>query len=148
MRDATSRTPVDILLIEDNPEHVYLLKRVLAQSRMRKTIHVVDSGEDALHFLRREGAHTQAPRPHLILLDLYLPRMQGLDVLKQLNQDPALRAIPVIILTGSTVPEDVLAAYDDGARAFITKPNTIEAFESVVQAIEAFWLATAKLPED
>jgi len=148
MPESAFRTPVDILLVEDNSNHVLLLRRVLEQSRMRTTIHAVKTGEDALRFLRREAPYEQVRRPQLILLDLYLPGLEGLAVLKTLNQDPALRAIPVVILTTSAVPEDVLAAYDEGARAFITKPVDVEAFETVVQAIEAFWLKTAQLPVD
>ena len=148
MPDSAFRTPVDILLVEDNSDHVLLLRRVLEESRMRTTIHAVESGEDALHFLRKAPPYEQVRRPQLILLDLYLPGLEGLAVLKTLNQDPALRAIPVVILTTSAIPEDVLAAYDEGARAFITKPADLDAFESVVQAIEAFWLKTAQLPVD
>ncbi len=148
MPESAFRTPVDILLVEDNTNHVLLLRRVLEESRMRTTIHVAESGEDALRFLRREPPHEQARRPQLILLDLYLPGLEGLAVLKTLNQDPALRSIPVLILTTSDVPEDVVAAYDEGARAFITKPTDLEVFETVVQSIEAFWLKIAQLPVD
>ena len=148
MPESAFRTPVDILLVEDNSNHVLLLRRVLEESRMRTTIHVTESGEEALRFLHRESPYEQARRPQLILLDLYLPGLEGLAVLKTLNQDPALRAIPVIILTTSAIPEDVVAAYDEGARAFITKPTDLAAFETVVQSIEAFWLKIAQLPVD
>ena len=148
MPDAAFRTPVDILLVEDNPNDALLLERVLESSRLRKTIHVVASGEEALRFLHRETPYEQAPRPRLVLLDLYLPGLSGLDVLRAMQQDPLLRAIPVVMLTVSGVREDVLAAYDEGARAFITKPGDPVEFEVVIQAIDAFWLETAQLPAD
>ena len=110
MPEAAFRTPIDILLVEDNPNDALLLERVLEGSRLRKTIHLVASGEEALRFLRRESPYEQAPRPRLVLLDLYLPGLSGLDVLRAMQQDPLLRAIPVVVLTVSGVREDVLAA--------------------------------------
>ena len=148
MPDAAFRTPVDILLVEDNPSDVLLLERVLEGSRLCKKIHVVSSGEEALCFLGRECPYQQAPRPRLVLLDLYLPDLSGLDVLRAMQQDPLLRAIPVVMLTVSGVREEILAAYDEGARAFITKPGDPSEFEVVIQAIDAFWLETAQLPAD
>jgi len=148
MPEAAFRTPVNILLVEDNPNDALLLERVLEGSRLRKTIHVVASGEEALRFLHRETPYEQAPRPRLVLLDLHLPGLSGLDVLRAMQQDPLLRAIPVVMLTVSSVREDVLAAYDEGARAFITKPGDPVEFEVVIQAIDAFWLETAQLPVD
>ena len=148
MPEAAFRTPVDILLVEDNPNDALLLERVLEGSRLRKTIHVVASGEEALRFLHRETPYEQAPRPRLVLLDLHLPGLSGLDVLRAMQQDPLLRAIPVVMLTVSSVREDVLAAYDEGAWAFITKPGDPVEFEVVIQAIDAFWLETAQLPAD
>ncbi len=148
MPEAAFRTPVDILLVEDNPNDALLLERVLEGSRLRKTIHLVASGEEAFRFLHRETPYEQAPRPRLVLLDLYLPGLSGLDVLRAMQQDPLLRAIPVVMLTVSGVREDVLAAYDEGARAFITKPGDPVEFEVVIQAIDAFWLETAQLPAD
>ncbi len=148
MPEAAFRTPVDILLVEDNPNDALLLERVLEGSRLRKTIHVVASGEEALRFLHRETPYEQAPRPRFVLLDLHLPGLSGLDVLRAMQQDPLLRAIPVVMLTVSSVREDILAAYDEGARAFITKPGDLVEFEVVIQAIDAFWLETAQLPAD
>lgn len=146
MPDATLRTPVDILLVEDNPSDALLLERVLEESRLRTTIHMVTCGEAALRFLRREPPYEQAPRPRLILLDLNLPGLSGLDVLRAVQEDPLLRAIPVVVLTVSGARKDIFAAYDEGARAFITKPGDPCKFERVIQAIDAFWLETAELP--
>ena len=148
MPDAALRTPIDILLVEDNRSDVLLLERVLEGSRLRKKIHVMASGEEALRFLRRECPYQQAPRPRLVLLDLYLPDLSGIEVLRAIQQDPSLRAIPVVILTVSGMQEDVVSAYDEGARAFITKPGDPDEFRVVIEAIDAFWLETAQLPAD
>lgn len=141
-------TSITILLVEDDPEDVHILKKVLERSRLRKTLHVVESGEDALRFLRREAPYEDVPRPKLILLDLRLPDMSGLEVLRQIKDDPLLRPIPVIVLTNSSEHSDLVEAYDERARAFITKPADRNDFESVIETIEAFWLTIAKLPTD
>jgi len=148
MPDPAFQTVVDILLVEDNPAHSYIMQRVLEESRLRKAVHVVGSGEEALRFLQRDFPYEQAPRPKLILLDLYLPNMSGLQVLKALNADETLRSIPVLMLTNSEAEEDVLAAYDERVRAFITKPGNIEELETIIHTIEAFWLKTAQLPSE
>lgn len=141
-------TSVTILLVEDDPEDVHILKKVLERSRLRKTLYVVENGEDALRFLRREPPYEEVPRPKMILLDLRLPDISGLDVLRQLKNDPLLRPIPVIVLTNSDDHNDLVAAYDERARAFITKPADRRDFEKVIETIEAFWLTIAKLPTD
>ncbi|HMB94253.1 MAG TPA: response regulator [Rhodothermales bacterium] len=141
-------TSITILLVEDDPEDVYILKKVLERSRLRKTLYVVETGEDALRFLRRESPFEAAPRPKIILLDLRLPDISGLEVLRQVKDDPLLRPIPVIVLTNSSNQKDLVEAYDERARAFITKPADRSDFEKVIETIEAFWLTIAKLPTD
>ena len=143
-----STPSIFILLVDGNEDDVALMRKVLDRGRLYKGLHVVDSGEEALQFLRREPPYEDAPRPKLVILDLHLPKMSGLDVLRQMKEDRALRPIPVIILTASYVDEDLLAAYDERARAFISKPVDRDAFERVIERIEAFWLRTAKLPVD
>lgn len=141
-------TSITILLVEDDPEDVHILKKVLERSRLRKTLFVVESGEDALRFLRREAPYDEVPRPKMVLLDLRLPDISGLEVLKQIKKDPLLRPIPVIVLTNSNDHKDLVEAYDERARAFITKPADRGDFEKVIETIEAFWLTIAKLPTD
>ena len=148
MNKSAFLTSITILLVEDDPEDVHILKKVLERSRLRKTLHVVESGEDALRFLGRETPFEDAPRPKMILLDLRLPDMSGLDVLRHIKEDPMLRPIPVIVLTNSTEHRDLVDAYDERARAFITKPANREDFEKVIETIETFWLTIAKLPTD
>lgn len=139
---------VNILLVDDNPDDVQLLRRVLERNGRRKTLHVVDSGEEALRFLRRKEPFLRAPRPKLMLLDLRLPGISGLDVLRAMNQDEALRPIPVVIFTNTVEHDEMLAAYDERARAFITKPEDRSEFEACVEHIKAFWLHVAQLPTD
>ena len=98
-------------------------------------------------FLRREGAHAKAPRPDLILLDLNLPKMDGREVLGAIKADPALRDIPVVILTSSSAERDVVESYKLQANSYVTKPLELEPFLSVVKAIEQFWLDVVKLPK-
>ena len=103
-------------------------------------------GEQALAFLRREGAYAEAPRPKLVLLDLNLPRKDGREVLEELKSDSTLSRIPVIVLTTSAAESDILHSYDLQANCFITKPLDLDEYFSVVRSIEDFWLTTARLP--
>jgi two-component system, chemotaxis family, response regulator Rcp1 len=138
--------PTDILLVEDNPGDVRLIKEALRDGKIRTTLHVVRDGVEALAFMRREGQYVHAPRPDLILLDLNLPKKDGREVLTEIKVDDALRAIPVIILTTSQAEQDVLKAYGLHANCYITKPADLDQFLRAVQAIEDFWLTIVKLP--
>ena len=135
-----------ILLVEDNPGDIVLTVSALKDSRIPNEISVVQDGAEALAFLRRQGEHACAPRPDLILLDLNLPCVDGREVLTAIKEDPDLRRIPVVVLTGSRSREDVSQAYHQYANTFITKPDGPEQFMQVVAEIERFWLASAKLP--
>lgn len=146
MHSTTLQTPVDILLVEDDPDDVFLLRQVMEQGRLPKSIYAVESGEDALRFLHKEPPYEHFPRPKLILLDLFLPGLSGVDVLIQVQQDPSLRSIPVVMLTDSAEQQDIVSAYDEGVRAYVTKPCDRASFKNVVQVIEQFWIETAKLP--
>lgn len=148
MREAAIRNAVHILLVDDNADDVRILRRVMEGSQSRRTLHVVESGEEALQFLRRLPPYQQAPRPKLILLDLRLPGISGLDVLKRVKKDPAIRSIPVVIVANSEDEADLVAAYDERACAFVPRPEDRDAFEVVAKHIEAFWLQTAQLPMD
>ena len=142
------RQMVHILLVDDDPEDTALISRVLERSRINNQVAVVGSGEGALRFLRRDYPFEKAPRPKLILLDLDVPEMGGLEVLRVMNRSTSLRSIPVLILSRSSDRADLRAAYDARARAVIEKPTDPEDFEETVKRIEAFWLATAKLPAE
>jgi CheY-like chemotaxis protein len=141
-------SPIQILLVEDNPGDVRLTREVLKDGRIRNTLNVVGDGVEALAFLRREGEYADAGLQDLVLLDLNLPKKDGREVLKEMKADPALRRIPVIILTTSSAELDVLSAYDLHANCYITKPVDLDQFVAVVRSIEDFWLAIVKLPRD
>lgn len=137
---------VQILLVEDNPADINMMQETLEDSRIANVLHVVTDGEDAMEFLRREGRFAAAPRPDIVLLDIGLPRKNGLEVLSEIKSDPILKRIPVIILTTSKAEEDILKSYELHANSYITKPVNLDGFLQVVKSIEEFWLWTVKLP--
>jgi CheY-like chemotaxis protein len=144
----TSGTPVVILLVEDNPGDVRLVREALREGKVRSGVHVAVDGLEALAFLRREGRFAKAPRPDLILLDLNLPRKDGREVLAEIKADPALKRIPVVVLTGSTAETDIVRSYDLNANCYVTKPMDLGQFMSVIGSIEDFWLEVVKRPPE
>ena len=136
----------DILLVEDSPGDVRLTQEAFKEGRIDTRPHVVTDGAKALDFLYRRGEHADAPRPDLILLDLSLPRKNGDEVLEEINDDPALSQIPVIVLTSSEAEEDVVKSYELHASAYLTKPVDPGEFLEVVQTFKAFWLSVVRLP--
>jgi two-component system, chemotaxis family, response regulator Rcp1 len=138
--------PIEILLVEDNAEEAELTMSSLKDGRVRNRIHWVEDGEDALAFLRNKGPYAAAPRPDLILLDLGLPRKNGLEVLAEIKQDPLLKRIPVVIMTSSDDELDVRRAYDGYANCYVTKPVDMDKFIEAVKSIEEFWLTIVHLP--
>lgn len=138
--------PIQILLVEDNINEAEMTMEALRDGRVRNRIHWVENGEEALAFLGREGTHASVPRPDLILLDLHMPRMGGLEVLAVVKQHPDWRRIPIVIMTSSIDEKDVLEAYDRHANCYITKPIDEDKFFEAVRSIEDFWLTVARLP--
>jgi CheY-like chemotaxis protein len=139
-------TPIEVLLVEDDPGDVLMTREALVGSKLVHNLHVMDNGELAVEFLRRRGQYQDAPRPDLILLDLNLPRLDGREVLAQIKGDESLRQIPVVVLTTSDAEEDVLRSYDLHANAYVTKPVEFEAFIAVVRQIDDFFLSVVRLP--
>ncbi len=137
---------IDILVVEDNPADVRLMREAFGHARVMNTIHVATDGVDALDFLHRRGPHHAAPTPDLILLDLNLPRKDGRQVLAEIKADPELMLIPVVILTTSRAEEDIIRSYNLHANAYVTKPVGLAEFLEAVQALENFWLAVVTLP--
>jgi CheY-like chemotaxis protein len=137
---------VDVLLVEDDPGDVLMTREAFEHYRIRNELHVVGDGEQAMHFLRRDGDYANAPRPGLILLDLNLPRRNGHEVLAELKSDPDLLSIPVVVLTTSQAEEDILRSYTLHANAYISKPVDFERFIDVVRQIDDFFLTLVKLP--
>ncbi|HEX8274217.1 MAG TPA: response regulator [Longimicrobiaceae bacterium] len=148
MSSQTVSRPVEVLLVEDNPGDVRLTREALKEGKIRNNLHVARDGVEALAFLRREGGHADAPRPDVILLDLNLPRKDGREVLGEVKGDPALRQIPVVILTSSQAEEDICRAYDLHANCYISKPVDLDQFIRVVKSIEDFWFTVVKLPPE
>ena len=138
--------PIEILMVEDNPGDVRLTREALKGGKVSNEMHVVTDGVAALDFLYRRGAHADAPRPDLVLLDLNLPKKDGREVLSAMKSDPGLKAIPVVILTTSQAEEDVIRAYNLSCNCYVTKPVDFEQFTRIVQAIEQFWLTIVTLP--
>lgn len=141
-----SRRRFDILLVDDSPTDVLLTREAFEGTRLADHLHVVEDGEKAMAFLRREAPYAAAPRPQLILLDLNMPRKDGREVLAEVKADEALRFIPVIILTTSESDPDVRHCYRHHANCFIVKPVTFDAFTAAARAIEQFWLGIVTLP--
>lgn len=139
---------IEILLVEDNPGDARLTREALSMSKVRNNLHRASDGEEAMRFLRHEGAFGGVPTPDLILLDLNLPRRDGREVLEDIKSDPQLKHIPVVILTSSQAEEDILRSYRLHANCFITKPVDLEQLTKVVQGIEQFWFTLVKLPPE
>jgi chemotaxis family two-component system response regulator Rcp1 len=138
--------PVEILLVEDNPGDARLTVEALKEGKIRNNLFHAKDGVEALAYLRREGEHKEAATPDIVLLDLNLPRKDGREVLSEMKQDPALKSIPVVVLTTSEAEQDILSSYKLHANCYITKPVDLEKFIDIVKAIEDFWLAVVKLP--
>lgn len=138
--------PIEILLVEDNPGDVRLTIEALKEAKVINNLTVVKDGIEALAFLRRQGAYAAAPRPHLIVLDLNLPRKDGREVLADIKADDTLKRIPVVVLTTSQDEQDVLKSYNLHANCYITKPVDLDQFVRVVRSIEDFWLGIVVLP--
>jgi len=145
MPGARDNTSVQILLVEDSPDDAALMVEALKDSR-RLTHHVivVEDGEEAIGYLRREGNWPTVPTPDLILLDLHLPKKSGHEVLAEIKEDAVLRRIPVVIMTATDNEQDFLTAYDLHANCCVSKPLDPEQFAEVVKKIEHFWLHVAR----
>jgi CheY-like chemotaxis protein len=139
---------IHILLVEDNAGDARLVVEAFRQTSARCHFSHVVNGVEAVEFLRGAGAHAQARRPDLILLDLNLPRKDGREVLAEIKSDATLRRIPVIILTTSQSDDDVHRAYDLNANCYVTKPADFDQFTSVIQCLHEFWLKVARLPAE
>ncbi len=140
---------IDILLVEDNPDHAMLTKRVLEDHKVANKVYVVVDGADALDYMYHRGKYNNgdgAPRPGLILLDVKLPKLDGFEVLKQLKSDPEHSSIPVVMLTTSARDEEVTRGYAEGANSYVTKPVRFEEFAERVRNIGLYWGLVSSIP--
>lgn len=135
-----------ILLVEDSEGDVVLTRQALREGKINNHLSVARDGIEALAFLRRQSGYHDALRPDLILLDINMPRMNGIEVLAELKTDTSLRMIPVVMLTTSDSDRDILEAYELNANCYVTKPVDYIQFMKVISAIDEFWLSTVRLP--
>jgi two-component system, response regulator len=143
-----SVTPIDILLIEDNEDDIELTQAALSIGKVVNSLTVFRDGDDALRYLLGDGTAANPPCtiPGLILLDLRLPKVDGIEVLKRIKQEPTLRRVPVVVLTTSQRDEDIIQSYDLGANSFIRKPVLFEAFHATMKTLELYWVLTNTPP--
>ncbi|HAT14456.1 MAG TPA: response regulator [Microcoleaceae bacterium UBA11344] len=146
MKNTNTVKPREILLIEDSPSDADLTREALSQGTILNNLHFVEDGVEAIKFLRKKEPYVSVPRPNLILLDLNLPKKNGLEVLAEIKTDPNLKLIPVVIFSNSAAPEDIIKSYSLHANCYITKPVDFLQFTKVVRLIEEFWLAVVQLP--
>ena len=138
---------MNVLVVEDNEDDVMIIKRAMRKSEFKCDLYFAYDGEQALDFLHRQGEFDDAPKPDLVLLDLKLPKANGLEVLADIKQDERLRRIPVIVLTNSERDEDMVRAYDSGAASYMTKPVDSKDFERLIQTVQEYW-RIARLPTE
>jgi CheY-like chemotaxis protein len=137
-----------ILLAEDNPNDVELTLEALAQHRLANRVTVAHDGVEAMEYLRREGAFSdrEPEDPAVVLLDIKMPRKDGLEVLREIRSDPALKRIPVVILTSSREEQDLITSYDLGVNAYVVKPVAFPAFIEAVKELGMFWALINERP--
>jgi CheY-like chemotaxis protein len=138
--------PIEVLLVEDDPGDVLLIREAFDFNKVHNNLNVVNDGEQALAYLKNQGRYAGANRPDLVLLDLTLPRKDGREVLAEVKADEDLRTIPVVVLTTSEAEEDVLKSYQLHANAYVTKPVDFERFVAIVRQIDDFFVSVVRLP--
>ena len=146
MPESASGHPVEVLLVEDDPGDVLMTQEAFRDYKIANNLNVVTNGEDAIAYLRKEGAFAGVTTPDLVLLDLNLPRRDGREVLREVKADPELRRIPIVVLTTSDAEDDVLGAYELHANAYVRKPVDFEQFVVAVRAIDNFFISVVRLP--
>lgn len=138
----TSTKQIEILLVEDDAGDIDLTKEAFADSQLKFNFHVVRDGVEALAYLRREPSYHRAVKPDLMLLDLNMPKKGGLEVLEELKDDCRFGNLPIIVLSSSQAPEDMLISYALGANLYVSKPFGLSEFARFVKSIENFWLTS------
>lgn len=140
------KRPVNILLVEDNPGDIRLAQEAFKEVKIKINLSIAMNGVEALDILRKKTPFEKATTPDLIILDLNLPKKNGIEVLSEIKNDERLRSIPVVVLTTSSAEQDVLSCYSSHVNCYIRKPVDYDLFFNVVRKIEEFWLSTAVLP--
>ena len=143
---ATLARSISVLLVDDDPGDVLMIEEAFESIGSPRKVYVVNDGEEAVAFLRQTGEFSDAPRPDVILLDLNMPRMDGRQVLAEVKSDVELRSIPIVVLTTSQSPADILSSYTLHANAYVTKPMNLDDLTEVVHKIDYFFARIAALP--
>lgn len=141
--------PINILLAEDDADDRYLISEALDESHTPHRLYIAENGEELMDYLYHRGKFPDSnkfPAPQLILLDLNMPLKDGREALLEIKADPALRRIPILVLTTSQAEDDVRASYDSGVSGFITKPHSFSGLVEVMQAIDSYWIKLVELP--
>lgn len=140
---------IELLLVEDNPDHAEMSRTALEEDDPDYSIHVqwVKDGQEVIDYLKKTGAYADSPRPDLILLDINLPKLDGIELLRMIKEDDDLRIIPVIMLTTSDRAEEILKCYTLGANSFITKPVKFKEFTEKIRSFKRYWLKTNRGPQ-
>ena len=143
---APNRTPIELLLIDDDQADIFLASRALKRCKTRVEIQVARNGEEGLAVLRREEGHEGAKRPDLIFLDLNMPRMNGHEFLAAMKADENLKSIPTIVMSMSEDESDIQRSYELQANAYIAKPVELDAFSSIIRLVDDHWFRAVRLP--
>lgn len=139
--------PIHVLIAEDNEDHIFLAVRAMKEAAgISLEVEAVRDGAEALDYVYRTGRFEGRDRPHLILLDIKMPKVDGLDVLRTLKEDPELKSIPVVMLTSSDRPEDIDRSYVLGANSYVTKPTSVGSFRDGLTQIRHYWTELGSLP--
>jgi CheY-like chemotaxis protein len=143
---AAERSPIEVLLVEDDPGDIMMTREAFAERNIRNVLNVVTDGDAAIAYVRRTGQYQNATRPDLVVLDLNLPRRSGHEVLADLKSDPDLCDIPIVVLTTSEAQEDIVGSYRRHANAYVRKPVDFDRFLAVVAQIDDFFASLVLLP--
>jgi two-component system response regulator len=138
--------PVELLLVEDSPSDAGLTQAALKTAAVPINVHLVEDGEQAMQFLLHGAGYSDVPRPDIVLLDLNMPRKDGREVLAEIRADAQLETIPVIILTTSSAPEDIVQTYKLKANSYVQKPVDLTDFMNAIKSLDEFWFSYATLP--
>lgn len=138
---------ITILLADDDPDDRLLVREAFEESHLLNILETVEDGEELMEYLHQRGNYAGKPMPNLILLDLNMPRKNGMEALEEIKADAALRRIPVVILTTSKAEEDIIRTYDLGVNSFVVKPVTFESLVELVREIGRYWFQIVELPE-
>ncbi len=143
-----SINPIEILLVEDNEDDIILTREAFEENRLANKLNVVKTGMDALKYLKKEEPFSAAVKPNIILLDLNLPEMSGIEVLQNIKNEDNLKDIPVVILTTSNLEQDIVKSYKLHASCYINKPVNLDEFFELIKVFGKFWFSIVTLPEN